>query len=133
MASSFTCCPTLSLEVVKAGRELQMVPAMQEAKQAYQRHADELAALLRAVLESPGAADTRLRQAAYRGDSLQPALGEYVVRLRDESHRISDDDIQGLLKAGFSQDAVFELTVAAALGAAGQSLEAGLRAIQEEH
>jgi hypothetical protein len=39
--------------------------------------------------------------------------------------------VKRLLESGMSQDAVFELTVVAALGAAAERLEAGMRAMRE--
>ncbi len=44
---------------------------------------------------------------------------------------MSDADARRLLEAGYSEDAIFELTVAAALGAAGERLEAGMRALHD--
>src|SRR3954447_23697620 len=85
-------------------------------QRADRRHAKQLAALRRAVLESPGATDPALRQAIYRGDRQNGLLGEYVEQIRGQSYRISDEDVQRLLESGLSQDAVFELTVVAALG-----------------
>src|SRR5262245_3072852 len=100
-------------------------------RRADRRHAKQLAALLRAVLESPGATEPGVRQAIYRGARQDGPVGAYVEQVRGQSYRISDEDVQGLLESGMSQDAVFELTVAAALGAAGERLEAGMRAMRE--
>jgi hypothetical protein len=86
--------------------------------------------LLRAVLESRGASAPTAREAAYRGTDLPAPLGEYVAKVRDSSYRIGDGDIGGLLAAGYSQDVIFEITVAAALGAAARGLDAGLRALK---
>jgi hypothetical protein len=91
-----------------------------------------MAALLHAVLESPGATDRAVRQAVYRGESQSEPVGEYVEKIRSQSYRIGDEDVMRMLESGLSQDAVFELTVAAALGAAAERLEAGMRAMQEE-
>jgi hypothetical protein len=95
------------------------------------RHAEELAVLLRTVLESPGVTDQVARQAAYKGDELPSPLGEYVTKVRGRSYRITDGDIEGLVAGGYSEDAIFEITVIAALGAAAQRLDAGLRAMRE--
>jgi alkylhydroperoxidase family enzyme len=108
-----------------------MEPTDQHSEKAYQRHAGELAALLRAVLESPAVTDPGTRAAAYQGDELPPQLLQYVAKVRGESHRITDADVQALLAAGYSQDAVFEMTVAASLGAAMERLDAGLRLLRE--
>lgn len=101
----------------------------QESEAALRRHADEHAALLRAVLQSPGATDPALRAAAFRGDAMPPALAEYVRKVRGESYRIIDDDMRRLLAAGYSEDAIFEITIASAIGAAEERLQAGLRAL----
>jgi hypothetical protein len=108
------------------------VSTNRRAEQAGQDHADEVTALLRAVLESAGASDRATRESAYRGHALPPPLAEYVTKVRDASYRIGDADIVGLLTAGHSQDAIFEITVATALGAAARGLEAGLRAMRGE-
>ncbi len=100
-------------------------------EKADQRHADEVAALLRAVLESPTISDPATQTAAYKSDELPPPLSQYVAKVRGESYRITDDDVLALLATGYSQDAVFEITVAAALGAAMQRLEAGLCVLRE--
>ena len=55
-----------------------------------------------------------------------------MTNVHGMSYRVTDDDIEGLLAAGYSQDAIFEITVAAALGAASHRLEAGLRALKQE-
>jgi alkylhydroperoxidase family enzyme len=101
----------------------------QADRSADRRHAKQLAALLQAVLESPGATDPAVRHAVYRGESQSAPVGAYVEQIRSQSYRIGDEDVQRLLASGLSQDAVFELTVAAALGAAAERLEAGLRAM----
>ena len=97
------------------------------------RHADELAALLRAVLEAPAVTEPAARAAAFRGDALPPPLGEYAARVQDESGRIGEGEIGALLAGGCSPDAVFEITVAAAVGAAMHQLEAGLAVLREGH
>jgi hypothetical protein len=108
-----------------------MEPANQHSENAYRRHAEEVEALLRAMLESPAETDPATRAAAYRSDGLQPPLRRYVAKVHGESYRITEEDVQALLSAGYSEDAVFEITVAAALGAAMRRLEAGLGSLQE--
>jgi len=100
-------------------------------QRADRRHAKQMAALLRAVLESPGAIEPGVRQAIFRGAPQDGPVGAYVEQIRGQSYRISDEDLQRLLESGLSQDAVFELTVVAALGAAAERLDAGMRAMRE--
>jgi hypothetical protein len=91
--------------------------SQQADRRADRRHAKQVAALLHAVLDSPGATDPAVRQAVYQGESQSEPVGEYLEKI--------------LLESGMSQDAVFELTVVAALGAAAERLEAGMRAMRE--
>jgi alkylhydroperoxidase family enzyme len=51
--------------------------------------------------------------------------------VRDQSYRLTDTDFATLTGAGLSDDAIFEITIAAAVGAAPERLEAGLRAVRE--
>jgi hypothetical protein len=95
------------------------------------RHADAAADLRRAVLETPGVADQTARQAAFTGHHASEPLASYLDKVRDASYRITDADVDGLRTGGLSEDAVFELTLAAVLGAAGRRLDAGLRALRE--
>ena len=46
--------------------------------------------------------------------------------VRDQSFRITEGAVDDLRSAGLSEDAIFELTVAAAIGAADRQLRAGL-------
>jgi hypothetical protein len=90
-----------------------------------------MATLLRAVLTSPGATEPSVRRAIYRGAPQDGPVGAYVEQIRGQSYRIRDEDVQQLLESGMSQDAVFELTVVAALGAAAERFDAGMRAVRE--
>jgi len=46
------------------------------------------------------------------------------------AYKVTDEDLAGLLRAGNTEDALFEVTVAAALGAALGRLERGLAALR---
>ena len=93
--------------------------------------AGAVAALRRAVLETPGATDPHLREAAFASGVVPGPWTSYVDGVRAASWRIGDDDVAALLAAGCSEDAVFELTLAAALGAATRRLDAGMRALRD--
>ncbi|HYC49466.1 MAG TPA: hypothetical protein VEB19_00025 [Gemmatimonadaceae bacterium] len=45
--------------------------------------------------------------------------------------RVTDEDVEALTRAGHSEDAIFEVTAAAALGAAIMRLERGLIVLEE--
>jgi hypothetical protein len=93
---------------------------------------ENLFALLRhAVLDGPGSTPSRVRHAvAYATrDELADELRDYVVTLREHAYRATDAQVSDLLAAGWSEDQVYELTVAAALGAGQRRLDAGLAAL----
>ena len=70
----------------------------------------------------------RLRTAAAAGDPLPEPWQSYAATVRDASYTITDTDIDRLLAAGPTEDQIFEVTVAAAVGAALESFDAGRRA-----
>ena len=94
------------------------------------RHAAEIEALRRAVFESAGSTELAVRVAAGSCGQLPDPIGSYAEMVRDRSYRVTDSDLDELTVAGLSDDAIFELTVAAAVGAALQRLTAGIRAIR---
>ena len=93
------------------------------------RRSSQLAALRSAVLESPGRTGPALRLAAASGGPVAEPLGSYLSKVRDQSYRITGTDFETLSAAGLGEDEIFELTVAAALGAALRSFDAGMRAL----
>ncbi len=84
--------------------------------------------LRQAVLDSPGATAPALRAAAATAGVLDDPWGAYAATVRDAPERITAADIDGLTAAGHTEDEIFEVTAAAAVGAALRCFEAGLRA-----
>src|SRR5256884_8397297 len=90
--------------------------------------------LLDSVLDAPGHTSSELRRAALAraarpgvpGDGLAAPLGRYVDTVARHAYKLTDDDLTALRRAGSSEDAIFEITVSAALGAALDRLERGL-------
>ena len=87
------------------------------------------------LLGSPGETDTSLRQAVF--DRVRVGNGEVPEKLRallekiaDRPWTVSDEDITRLLQAGYSEDQIYELVLAAAAGAGMRRFEAGLRAME---
>ncbi|WP_412539980.1 hypothetical protein R8Z50_29765 [Longispora sp. K20-0274] len=95
------------------------------------RHALAVMDLRHAVLASPGAVEQATREAAHHETPVPEPWVDYVAKVRDASYLITDADIEALIAAGCSEDAIFELTLAAAIGAATRRLDAGLRAVRE--
>ena len=84
-----------------------------------------------AVFDSPGRTDTAARRAAASGELSDAPWADYAAKVRDSSYRVTDADIADLKSAGLSEDEIFEITVAAAVGAGLRSLYAGLRALEQ--
>jgi AhpD family alkylhydroperoxidase len=80
-------------------------------------HDDPVENLRHAVFEAPAVTEPALRRAAATGDGLAEPWASYTAMVRDASYRITDADIVRLL-AEHAEDEVFEVTVAAAVGAA---------------
>lgn len=97
------------------------------------RHRALVDALARRVLEQPGEVASEIRRAASRNDGseLPEALRVYVDTVERHAHLVTDEQVLELEKAGYSQDQLFEITVAAAVGAALRRLEAGLAPLAE--
>lgn len=107
------------------------------------RHGDLVARLRRAVLSGPGTTDAVLREAveglaaeaggrAEGGEigRIPSDLTEYIEKVIRHAYRVTDDDISRLKETGYSEDAIFEITLAAALGAGMGRLERGLAALK---
>lgn len=62
-------------------------------------------------------------------EALPPALAGWVERVARTPWRITDDDVAALRAAGFDEDAIFEATLAAAVGAGVARYQAAARAI----
>ena len=96
------------------------------------RYTELVAALRAAVFEGEAAVAPAIRRAAGTGASVPDPWAAYVAKVRDSSFRITDDDVAALKAAGCSEKEIFEMTVAAATGAALHGLDIGLRAMDQE-
>lgn len=94
------------------------------------------------ILQSPGHTSTDLRQAVFErgkhpgaptsGNAIPEELTGYVDTVARHAYKVTDADVAKLKQAGHSDDALFEITVVAAVGAAMHRLERGLAALQGE-
>jgi hypothetical protein len=94
---------------------------------------DTLAQLLdsvrTAVLETPGATDRAARESALSRLDADETYSPYLAKVRDGSYRVTETDIKHMADCGLSEDAILELTLAAAIGEGTRRLQAGLRAL----
>lgn len=104
------------------------------------QHLAELARRLRdTVLNRPGVTEVALRQAVEAGaasraeraaDDVPPNLQSYVDKVARHAYAVTDKDIEALKQAGYSEDAIFEITISAAVGAAYARMERGLEIVK---
>ena len=87
------------------------------------------AQLERSLLDGPGETTSAQRDAASRAEGDGP-LGQYVQQVERAAFQVTPDQVDRL-RVTHSDDALFELTVCAAHGAARRRLDAGLRAIDD--
>ena len=108
------------------------------------RYAAYTEQLVDRVLAAPGHTPRELRRAVLAraarlgltpgsgGEDVPAALARYVDKVAHHAYKVTDEDVGALQRAGTSDDALFEVTVAAALGAALGRLERGLAALWGE-
>ena len=111
---------------------------------ASESHAAYTQRLIEAVLTNAGDTDPSVRRAVealsaqisgrftIETDAIPSELISYVKKIALHAYKTTDEDIEALRKAGYSEDAIFEITVSAALGAGMARLERGLAALKEE-
>jgi alkylhydroperoxidase family enzyme len=106
------------------------------------RHAEKIQSLVDSLLNGRGDSDPELRRAveqqaavhagrlAKNGRRLPQELSRYVDKVALHAFKITDDDIAALRANGHSEDAIFELTLCAALGAGIARLERAIAAMK---
>jgi alkylhydroperoxidase family enzyme len=92
-------------------------------------HAAGMERLADAVLTGPGTLESSIRRAAAEGADAPEALRGYLDKVARHAYKVTDEDVEALRGAGYSEDHIFEATVSCALGAGLRRLEAGLHAI----
>jgi hypothetical protein len=94
------------------------------------RYDDFRKRLVDAVLSAPGETPPALRRAVLEDGSIPPVLAGYVDTVKRHAYKVTDADIAALHRAGHSDDSLFEITVAAAVGAALHRLDRGMAALR---
>ena len=108
------------------------MPGREIAAARLERLRDEADSVVSAVLDGEGAVSVEARHAAFAGRADDPAVSRYLDVVRRHAYRVTDADFESLRAAGLDDDEIFELTVAAALGAGMERLRAGLSLLDRE-
>jgi alkylhydroperoxidase family enzyme len=93
--------------------------------------------LTQSVLDTPGDSAPAVWRAALERARGNPAGGDlpkglvgYVDTVARHAYKVTDADVAALQQAGQSDDSLFEITVAAAVGAALHRLDRGMAALR---
>src|ERR1700704_6699102 len=89
---------------------------------------DLQAATRAAVIDGRGSTDAAVRRQVASGQP-PPELAALVQKIRDHAYRVTDADVDAL-RARYTEDQLFEVIVAAAVGAAEDRLKAALAAVE---
>lgn len=94
------------------------------------RFRDRREAMRRAILDADATTPRDERRAAFDGKG-NDATGAYLATVAQHAYRVTDEDVAAVRAAGRDDAAIFELTVAAAVGQATRQIEAALAALHE--
>jgi hypothetical protein len=86
-------------------------------------------ALVDRVLTGEGRASAEQRARAFSNTDVPPPLSALIGKVALRPTEITDADFAAAEAAGFSEDQLFELVVAAAVGQSGRLYDAGLAAL----
>ncbi len=81
------------------------------------------------MLDGPGRSDPGLRRAAFTGEALPPELTTYLTKVAEHAYKVTDSDVAALEDAGYTEDQIFEITVAAAVGAGYRRFDSARKAM----
>jgi hypothetical protein len=88
-------------------------------------------ALVERVLNGEGRASAQQRARAFSNDDLPPPWPVLIGKVATSPAQVTDADFAAALASGFSEDQLFELVIAAALGQSARLYEAGLAALAQ--
>jgi hypothetical protein len=88
-------------------------------------------ALVDRVLNGEGRASADQRARAYRNSDVPPPVDTLIGKVATRPGQVTDGDFDVAKAAGFSEDQLFELVIAAAIGQSARQFEAALAALAE--
>lgn len=72
----------------------------------------------------------RLSGGAREAEEIPADLTDYVNKVTLHAYKVTNQDVQELKTAGYSEDSIFEITLCATMGASLARLECGLKALK---
>ena len=83
------------------------------------------------VLDGPATTNTLRRRAAFDNSNVEEPARALVDKVARTAWKIADEDVAAAKAAGLTEDEIFELTVAAALGQSTRQLTRALVAVAQ--
>jgi hypothetical protein len=96
------------------------------------KYAEAVRGLLDAVGSSPGEVDSQVRRDLLAAKPISGALGSFAIKVQHNPTNITDEHIASLRAAGHSDEVIYEIIIAASVGAAMERLRAGLALLEIE-
>jgi alkylhydroperoxidase family enzyme len=93
------------------------------------RRAALVSKLTGGILGADGALDVSVRRAVFAGEPAPAALASYADKVRHHAYKVTDGDVEAIRRAGYSEDQIFELTVAVAVGDGYERLRTSLASL----
>jgi len=88
-------------------------------------------AVIERVLAGPGTTTSDRRRAAFDNVGVEEPARALVDKVARTAWKVTDDDVAAAKAAGLTEDAIFELAVAAALGQSSRQLASALAVLDE--
>jgi hypothetical protein len=90
-----------------------------------------LRALVDRVLTGQGRSSAEQRASAFSNSAVPPPLDALIGKVATRPAQVTDADFAAAKAAGFTEDQLFELVIAAAVGQSARQYEAALAALAE--
>lgn len=81
------------------------------------------------VLQGPATTSAEQRRAAFDNKDVPAAGAALIDKVAKHAWKVTDEDVAAAKGAGLAEDAIFELTVSAAMGQATRQLDSALAAV----
>jgi hypothetical protein len=83
------------------------------------------------ILTGTGTASAELRAKSFANRDLAEPLATLVDKVAKRSFQVSDADLAAAIRAGFTEDQLFELVICAAVGESNRMYRTGLAALSK--
>ena len=87
-------------------------------------------ALVARILDGRGDASPDQRRAAFSNGRLPEPVSRLVEKVAKHAYKVTNEDLEAVRIAGFTEDQIFELVVCTAIGVATRQYEAALAAVE---